>query len=400
MDLDLKSDVNNNDDDDEIIELTEIIEKGTNVKSTPDAIDDDLDTLMGDLGNAQSSPPNIPSQAESDIDALLAQMDADTPSSQGDSQPADSPINEPDTSDVDALLESLDMPPQPEESSNTSKDAMDEDNSADMDALLESILDDTAPEKESELTKTTSTPSNAAAIDDTMDEAIDEAAGERDILDDLDDLLKEVDNETESATAGHEEASENNEALDAFEIDKILDDAGLGESKVTAADIAESLLPPVKQAKTGNPVSDDIMEAIDAMTDTMNDLDKNVTPHSPEPVQQEPAPVQQEPAPAQQKPEPVKQEPAPAQPVAAPAQQTPKATIKIHSVAQAKSVNKHGQANAANERDQAELLAHIAQLEKRIIELEDRLSNDLESMAAKAAAKIIREEIAALLTDD
>ncbi len=190
MDLNLNAQQVN--DDDEIIELTEIIEKGNATAApSPSGEQDIFGPAMEDLGGGKV--PDLPSDMDVDLDALLAQMDSDGGFSQAEEaervrleaeaqamaaasedSEIDAMISEefgagetdvtpeeaaqgfgesdfpsgdfpggdlPDMADIDALIADMDMPEQPVADVHTS---VDEGDSADqMDALLESILDDT-----------------------------------------------------------------------------------------------------------------------------------------------------------------------------------------------------------------------------------------------------------------
>ncbi len=189
----------NDNDDDEIIELTEIIEKGASVAAPSSSAEKDIfGPAMDDLSGG--SVPDLPDDMDVDLDALLAQMDSDggfsaaeeaerlkneeaerrraeeAASADGGDDAIDAMLSAefgsgetdvtpedfmaapatggddafggdlPDMADIDALLADMDMPEQPQMEAGFDEPAaasMDEAQSADeMDALLESILDD------------------------------------------------------------------------------------------------------------------------------------------------------------------------------------------------------------------------------------------------------------------
>ncbi len=355
MDLDLKDPTLDDDGDDDIIELTDIIEKGDGNKASPEAIEEGIDNLVGDLGNTSSAAPNIPSDAEADIDALLAQMDSGVdftqiasepaptsssetnadaatgdPSDAGDidallaqmdagvdfteiaSNPApkpssdtsldansDSPTDDlPDTSDVDALLASLDMPPQPENGAKSAPLSSDDDSAADMDALLESIMDETpakstAPKAEPSPAK--AEPSSDAADLSDLDAMLSDLDAPKaepspakaepssteesdDILNDLDELMRSVDEESNTSVEQTEEQSTADADVNLDDLDAVLNDMDLNENIVSVEDIAENLLSDAqdqKATKSSETLSDTIMEAVNVVTGNI-DLEAEV----------------------------------------------------------------------------------------------------------------------------
>ncbi|MEG2173306.1 MAG: hypothetical protein RRY29_08600 [Desulfovibrionaceae bacterium] len=155
--------------DDDIIELTDIIEKGTETPTTSaqldqkQAIDTQMDNLFS-VGNKESRPI-VPEDMDADIDALLADMQdsasippphqaspapqAASPTTLADdgaqSTTATAPLdaNEelemPNMAEVNALLEGLDIPPQPKGPATESKPIPSGD---ELDDLLKGLLDE------------------------------------------------------------------------------------------------------------------------------------------------------------------------------------------------------------------------------------------------------------------
>lgn len=149
-------------DDDDIIDLTDIIEQGPTAMSAQASAEQEMETQMDTLftkGNKEAQQL-LPNDMEADIDALLADMEsgdtsgmaagADTPPKQaaapspddGKTSPAvlnpDETLDMPNMTEVDALLEGLDIPPQPREHTATPPP---EDLGDDLDNLLGDLLD-------------------------------------------------------------------------------------------------------------------------------------------------------------------------------------------------------------------------------------------------------------------
>lgn len=138
--------------DDDIIELTDIIQEGkkpTAVKNSANqAIETQMDNLFSE-GNKESGPI-VPDDMDADIDALLAEMQDSTlietkPASTAqatDSAPAsmnpDEELEMPNMAEVDALLEGLDIPPQPSAEIPLEKVTTDSD---ELDDLLNGLMD-------------------------------------------------------------------------------------------------------------------------------------------------------------------------------------------------------------------------------------------------------------------
>ncbi len=192
MDFDLEDKKNS---DDDIIELTEIIEKGPAASQVTDQAvrtEQDLEASFSDLGNTNNAP-NMSAVDDVDLDALLAQMDSDGGFSEleaglsatDDNESASpvpagaSPAAEPemlDLAEVDALLAEMDMPPQPGDVKAQS--VAEETSSNDMDDLLGSILNEPAkPEsaKQSSSQALGADKESFNAIDELFDEVLGEA---------------------------------------------------------------------------------------------------------------------------------------------------------------------------------------------------------------------------------
>lgn len=149
-------------DDEEIIDLTDIIEKGA---APAHKGGDPLDDQLSDLNSTSSEDDHasIDLDMDADIDALLAQMGGDpsesTPESaipgMGQERAHNQDVNPDETLDmpgmaeVDSLLQDLDMPPQPDSSQSSAPNALGEfDNSpaapasaVELDALLDGMLE-------------------------------------------------------------------------------------------------------------------------------------------------------------------------------------------------------------------------------------------------------------------
>ncbi len=230
FDLDQKNDS----DDDDIIDLTEIIEQGKPTGSA--ASDADMTAALSDLGNSSSAVPDLSAMGDVDLDALLAQMDSDggfshleeatpPPAPQASVAAQDSQANDlPDMSDVDALLAEIDMPPQPEATpapvAQQSPNAPD-----DIDSMLDGMFDEpvapAAPQA-----KTAPAPDASDELDALFEGMLDDAP-------------------PSPVTS----APTHDTSLD--DMDAILNDV-LGEEPFSAADVAASLVPGPKK---GNDVS-------------------------------------------------------------------------------------------------------------------------------------------------
>ncbi len=568
MDLDVKAPPK---DDEEIIDLTDIIEKGPQAKSAPESLDDSIDDLVSDLGNSGTSNLDIPSDAEADIDALLAQMDAGVditaaPAPSSSTAPdvsleptpdLESPEDDlPDTSDVDALLESMDMPPQPDPAKAAPKEV--NDSASDMDALLESILDGSSdknpsPTKVEDAPAASPKPSTSAddlsdldamieditgqagpseekaptppaddlsdldamleditgqaepseetaptppaddlsdldamledivaevaqPVSDAHDSAVqtdsnvqepkvDTAADSEEILNDLDELLRSVDDEDKVQVA----SADTEDDVDFSDLDQALDESGFDEMSVQVDDIAESLLPGGKTSKGTESLSANIMDAVDAISENIDfipdsvetsDLDDEISADIDDILESGPEPeselepeldlepeleleleLEPEPEPEPEPEQELEQEPElDLEPELEPEPELipePESELEmdmaeeilvddsqgveppLNPVARSMPVPDLGAVHTAGSRveameslhkvqsEQEDLVKRVEYLEERVIhlegiivELEEKFTKDLESMAAKAAAKIIREEIAALLSGE
>lgn len=143
---------NTSSDDDEIFELTDIIEKGTEDAPASSSQNQAMETQMDNLFSKGNKAEQlvVPDDLDADLDALLADMQpspaADSPTSPAPSaQKASSPsinvdemLEMPNMSEVDALLKGLDIPPQPESTATASSTAPSGD---DLDDLLNGLLD-------------------------------------------------------------------------------------------------------------------------------------------------------------------------------------------------------------------------------------------------------------------
>ncbi len=230
------------DNDDDIIDLTDIIEKGTAPQAKkPETIE----ALTGDLGNVDSPDfQNIVAATNADLDALLEDMEeeiaqkaspkasssftdedvsasaflsesasVDTHDVVGDNAvssvadiDAEESLDMPDMSDVDALLASLEIPPQPEDGSDVS---VDDDIAGDIDSLFADILNGGGESSSSKanaavmpepVAQSASKPVSEEVTATVPDVAVKPkpapAASEEDFdLDDLEDLLNTVDND-------------------------------------------------------------------------------------------------------------------------------------------------------------------------------------------------------------
>ncbi len=259
FDLDQKNDS----DDDDIIDLTEIIEQGK--PSGGAASDADMTAALSDLGNSPSAVPDLSAMGDVDLDALLAQMDSDggfshleeaAPAPQESFAAQDSSANDlPDMSDVDALLAEMDMPPQPDA---TAAPTAQKKPSApdDIDSMLDGMFDEPVAPAAPQATK----------------------APEPEASDELDALFEGMLNDAPPAPAPS--APTHDTSLD--DMDAILNDV-LGEEPFSAADVAASLVPGPKK---GNEVSfEKVAQAVatpkppqakPAPEPDFNDLDKDL----------------------------------------------------------------------------------------------------------------------------
>lgn len=171
--------------DEEIIDLTELIEKGDAAGAVPppEKVKEEISSHMQSLNDAPAQ------QDDAEIDALLAQMEAndDGPGAQLSPEQAAAPSHKVDPhekldmsgmGDVDKLLSTLDIPPQPRE-----RDAEAAQKAAPMD--LDSAVDDLLNSMNGSAPK----PESEAAPDVADLLAAASQPGEQNFTDDLDALL-------------------------------------------------------------------------------------------------------------------------------------------------------------------------------------------------------------------
>lgn len=188
--------------DEEIIDLTELIEKGEATEDAPppekagEEISAHMQSLRDDPAQRDDMKNDAPSrQDDTEIDALLAQMEAhaDSPEEQLSPEQAAAPGHKVDPNekldmsgmgDVDKLLNTLDIPPQPRElnaEAGQQADTMELDNA--VDDLLNS-MNGAAPKAETE-----TAPDAPDAPDEHDPQAAAPQPAEQDITADLDALL-------------------------------------------------------------------------------------------------------------------------------------------------------------------------------------------------------------------
>lgn len=136
---------NTSSEDDDIFELTDIIEKGSEDASAGNSQNQAMETQMSELfgkGN-KDEQPIVPDDMDADLDALLADMQP-SPAAGGPARSTspslnvDEELEMPNMSEVDALLEGLDIPPQPDRNATSSPSESD---ATDLDNLLDGLLD-------------------------------------------------------------------------------------------------------------------------------------------------------------------------------------------------------------------------------------------------------------------
>lgn len=140
---------NTSSEDDDIFELTDIIEKGPEDASAGSSQNQAMETQMNDLfakGNRDEQPV-VPDDIDADLDALLSDMQP-APVTESTARTTTAPLDVdeeldmPNMSEVDALLEGLDIPPQPDNNAASSPSARD---ATDLDDLLDGLLDSAPP---------------------------------------------------------------------------------------------------------------------------------------------------------------------------------------------------------------------------------------------------------------
>lgn len=141
--------------DEDVIDLTDIIEK-SDARRSPKESEADVGGQMSDLFNSGKSEDASTAlgDMDSDIDELLSQMDSEAPAAKPAETKAaqarrpvnpDEKLEMPGMAEVDSLLEDLDIPQQPGSRSAGVADASAEPAVEDLDALLSDILDNPVP---------------------------------------------------------------------------------------------------------------------------------------------------------------------------------------------------------------------------------------------------------------
>ncbi|MDE7065896.1 MAG: hypothetical protein K2O70_10620, partial [Desulfovibrionaceae bacterium] len=205
------------DTDEEIIDLTDIIEKGA-VPASEEG--NHLDSQMSDLyAKSDSAPQAANSDVDADIDALLSQMNSgEAPgsnASEGDGHVVNpnETLTMPGMGDVDALLGNLDIPPQPQAEAQDAFSAPRK-NAEELDSLLDTMGDN----------------SSVASDEETAS------------LDDLDALFSRNAQPKAAAPAPASPAKSAPEApkpADDFDLDALLGDAPAKQQPTAAAPIPE-----------------------------------------------------------------------------------------------------------------------------------------------------------------
>ncbi len=247
FDLDQKNNA-----DDDIIDLTDIIEKGNAPTQSAAAPNATIDTALSDLGNSPTAP-DLSAMGDVDLDALLAQMDSDGGFSHLENDmpqeefralgnPAPEAADAPDLSDVDALLAEMDMPPQPDVATPPAASASSQADD-DIDAMLAGMLDSPAAQP------VAAQPTPAAQPVAPAPQNAPLPAEDPDISDDLDALFESMLDDTppaKSAAPTQPQAAPAEDVVD--DMDALLKDV-LGESTISAADVAASLVPKHEQGQ-------------------------------------------------------------------------------------------------------------------------------------------------------
>ncbi len=304
------------DNDDDIIELTEVIEKGTAVASTPSSSQEDIfGPAMSDLGNAKA--PDLPPDMDVDLDALLAQMDSDggfshleemerakaaeaqSASEQNASEqkgaeddgfdldamiaqaensvaPAQASAatsgNEdetlPDMADIDALLAEMDMPEQPADDAPVASAPPTEQNAAQMDDLLENIFDEAPAKAKPAQSEDASADLDAlfnSVLNDEPAPAAPQTSATEEIFQEKEAVTPEVSPATQAAVDvsdmyfGEEKTPS---SAPAEELDALFQDV-LGDASLSAADVAKAVVE--VQAKDDTPAQEPDMELLDTL---------------------------------------------------------------------------------------------------------------------------------------
>lgn len=231
--------------DEDIIDLTDIIEKGApqalTAKSPAGA---ELDAQLQDLFGGSSSAPVVPAGVESDIDALLSEMDREStapsplgaPGIGGGERVVDpnEQLEMPGMAEVDSLLQSMDIPPQPDPQSSASTPPPAED----LDELLTSLLDsaDSGAVSPEQVVPTPVLPAEPRAK---------ETPGSDDFLDDLDALFQQNASKVASSTASAAPVPPPASSVDLLDdLDALLGSGPAAAPAAPAAPVAPSVAPP------------------------------------------------------------------------------------------------------------------------------------------------------------
>ena len=272
-------------DDEDIIDLTDIIEKG--VARAPKA--DELDSQLSDLSDpvSEKTAPSINLDMDADIDALLAQMSDsaadDSPGSLPDPAAPGTPsapltdqdghvvnpdetLDMPGMTEVDSLLQELDMPPQPEEPSATAPSVEPSSPTAEeLDSLLDGLLDGPAAPAAA---PAPAPPPPVADVDDldallagdapAPEAAVAVATVPPIAMDDLDALLQ--DNATAAADAAPpQENTDAPHTLDALDdLDALLQ----SDAAAPAPPVAAKTAPAPAPATPATPATEDDLDAL------------------------------------------------------------------------------------------------------------------------------------------
>ncbi len=292
------------DNDDDIIELTEVIEKGTAVASTPSSNQEDIfGPAMSDLGNAKV--PDLPPEMDVDLDALLAQMDSDggfshleemerAKAAEAEAEAANQAAQEsaggeefdldamiaqaedfvtpaapvasaaapessqdealPDMADIDALLAEMDMPEQPADDAPLESASPSEQNAAQMDDLLENIFEEVAPKAKPVQEEDASADLDALFNSVLNDEPAPEPASPAPMA-----AEKPAPVDVSTMHFGEEKTPSSAPKDD---LDALFQDV-LGETSLSAADVAKAVVD--VQEKDESPVQDPDMELLDTL---------------------------------------------------------------------------------------------------------------------------------------
>lgn len=188
--------------EDEIIDLTDLIEQGGSARAAA----------------AYAKTAAAPVEEDDDFEAILAQTGATPPDREVDPHET---LDMPGMNDIDNLMESLDIPPQPGKgAARQASPAQDED----LDSVLDDLLGD-GPDSTA-VPKSSPAPADNAAVDlgSFLEEAApvrEKPARETPLESDLDDILASFDQEHSKAEKAAPATGADNAALDA-DLDDIL----------------------------------------------------------------------------------------------------------------------------------------------------------------------------------